>query len=489
MNNYLVLLPVLLPLALGYASLHIKFENDEKRTKYSIICTAINSVIVFAMLFSMRGAAVNVFEFTQTLGIRFKIDGLGCVFAAMVSFLWPLATVYASEYMKHEGKMQKFFAFYLMTFGVTVGLAFSANMLTMYLCYEALTFITLPLVMHSMDKRAEYAGKKYLIYSVGGASLSFVGMMLMLYFNGSIEFSYGGVVTNAEPVLLVAYLLMFIGFGVKAAVFPLHGWLPAASVAPTTVTALLHAVAVVKAGVFAIMRTTFYFFGADFLKGTWVQNVVMTMAIITICFGSWSAVRSRHLKRRLAYSTVSQLAYIVFGITLMTADSFKGSMSHMLFHGIVKIVLFYTAGAILYTNHKEFVDDIEGFAYKMPKTFALFTISSVSLIGIPPLAGFISKFTLATAAVKEMSAGNILPFLGVCALMFSAFMTAIYLLEIITKAYFPSKDFDMESLDHVKEAPVRLWGPMAVITAVMVSVIFWATPLFNLLETVAKGVF
>ena len=487
MNNILVLLPVLLPLALGYASLHIKFENDEKRTKYAIICTTINSIIVFAMLLFMRNAYVNVFEFTDVLNIRFKIDGLGCVFAAMVSFLWPLATVYASEYMKHEGKMQKFFAFYLMTFGVTVGLAFSANMLTMYLCYEA--FITLPLVTHAMDKRAEFAGKKYIIYSVGGASLSFVGMMLMLFYNGSMEFSYGGIVTVDEPVLLFAYLLMFLGFGVKAAIFPLHGWLPGASVAPTTVTALLHAVAVVKAGVFAIMRTTYYFFGPDFLRGTWVQNVVMIMAIITICFGSWSAVRSRHLKRRLAFSTVSQLAYIVFGITLMTADGFKGSMAHMLFHAFAKIVLFYTAGAILYTNHKEFVDDIEGFALKMPRTFILFSVSSFALIGIPPFAAFISKYTLATAAVKEMSAANIIPFIGVCALMFSAFMTAIYLLEIITKAYFPKKEFDRETLDHVKEAPVKLWGPMAVITVVMVSVTFWSRPLFYLLETVAKGVF
>ena len=489
MNNYLVLLPVILPLVLGYASMHIKFENDKKRTDYAIICTAINSVIVFAMLFFMGGAQVNAFNFTQNLGITFKIDGLGTVFAAMVSFLWPLATVYASEYMKHEGKMQKFFAFYLMTFGVTVGLAFSANMLTMYLCYEGLTFITLPLVTHSMDKRAEYAGKKYLIYSVGGASLSFIGMMIMLFYTGSIEFRYGGIVTAGEPVLLVAYLLMFIGFGVKAAIFPLHGWLPAASVAPTTVTALLHAVAVVKAGVFAIMRTTFYFFGPFLLKGTWVQNVVMTMAIITVCFGSWSAAKSRHLKRRFAYSTVSQLAYITFGITLMSAESFKGSMAHMLFHGIIKIVLFYTAGAILYTNHKEFVDDIEGYANKMPKTFFLFTVSSFALIGIPPMPGFLSKYTLATAAIKELSPDNILPLLGVCALMFSAFMTAVYLIEIITKAYFPSKHLDKEELSHVKEASPRLFVPMAVITAVMVSIIFWATPLFNFLETVAKGGF
>ena len=489
MNNILVILPVILPLALGYASMHISFENDKKLTDYAIICTAVNSIIVFVMLFMLKGESVNVFTFTDTLSIKFKIDGLGCVFAGMVSFLWPLATVYASEYMKHEGKMQKFFAFYLMTFGVTVGLAFSANMLTMYLCYEALTFITLPLVTHSMDKRAEYAGRKYLIYSVGGASLSFVGMMLMLFYNGSIDFVYGGVVANGEPVLLVAYLLMFIGFGVKAAIFPLHGWLPAASVAPTTVTALLHAVAVVKAGVFAIMRTTYYFFGTGFLKGTWVQDVVMCIAIVTVLFGSWSAARSRHLKRRFAFSTVSQLSYIIFGVTLMTAESFEGSMAHMLFHGLIKIVLFYTAGAILYTNHKEYVDDIEGFARKMRKTFWLFTLCSIALIGIPPLPGFLSKFTLATSAVSEMSVDNILPFIGICALMFSAFMTAVYLFEIIIKAYFPSKCFNDLHLEEVKEAPARMFVPMAIISAVMVSVIFWANPLFDFLGNVAKGGF
>ena len=489
MMNFIVILPVILPLVLGYASLHIKFENDKKRTDYAIICTAINSIIVFIMLFAAQGMAVNVFSFTDALNIRFKIDGLGCVFAAMVSFLWPLATVYASEYMKHEGGMKKFFAFYLMTFGVTVGLAFSANMLTMYLCYEGLTFITLPLVTHSMDKRAEYAGKKYIVYSVGGASLSFIGMMLKLFYNGSIEFAYGGVVANGEPVLLVAYLLMFIGFGVKAAIFPLHGWLPAASVAPTTVTALLHAVAVVKAGVFAIMRTTYYFFGTQFLKGTWVQDVVMCIAIVTVLFGSWTAARSRHLKRRFAYSTVSQLSYILFGVTLMTAESFEGSMAHMLFHGLIKIVLFYTAGAILYTNHREYVDEIEGFARKMKNSFWLFTLCSIALIGIPPLPGFLSKFTLATSAVSEMSIDNILPFIGVCALMFSAFMTAVYLFEIIIKAYFPSKCFNDLHLEEVKEAPARMFVPMAIISAVMVSVIFWANPLFDFLGNVAKGGF
>lgn len=485
--NILVMLPILIPLVLGLASLCIKFKNDDKCSMFAFAVTVATSAVSFASLFLLNGSSFTVFRFNQTLEIVFRIDGLGSVFAAMVSFLWPLAVWYASEYMKHEGKMQKFFAFYTMTFGVTLGIAFSANMLTMYLCYEALTFITLPLVVHSMDARAEYAGKKYIIYSVGGASLSFVGMMLVLFHNGTLAFTYGGVVTSTDPVMLVAYLLMFIGFGVKAAIFPLHGWLPAASVAPTTVTALLHAVAVVKAGVFAIMRTTYYLFGTDVLYGTWVQQVVMTIAIVTICFGSWSAARSRHLKRRFAYSTVSQLSYILLGVTIMTPDGFKGGMAHMLFHGIIKIVLFYTAGAILYTNHREYVDDIEGFARKMPKTFWLFTLCSIALIGIPPLPGFLSKYTIATAAASVMSAENVLPFVGICALMFSAFMTAVYLLEIIIKAYFPSKCFDDLHLEKVKESPDRLLVPMAVISLVMVSIIFWANPLFSFLETVAKG--
>lgn len=489
MKNILIMLPVIIPLIMGLASFYLNFENDDKRSKFIFGCTLLTSIVAFTALFVSHGQTLRVFRFTENLEIAFKIDGLGCIFAGMVSFLWPLAVWYASEYMKHEGRQRKFFAFYTMTFGVTLGIAFSANMLTMYLCYEALTFITLPLVTHSMDARAEYAGRKYIIYSVGGASISFVGMMIMLFYNGTLDFVYGGTVSAFQPVMLVAYLLMFMGFGVKAAIFPFHGWLPAASVAPTTVTALLHAVAVVKAGVFAIMRTTYYFFGAQVLYGTWVQKVVMVMAIITICFGSWSAVKSRHLKRRLAYSTVSQLSYIVFGVTLMTADGFRGSMAHMLFHGLMKIVLFYTAGAILYTNHREYVDEIEGFAKKMRKTFFLFTVCSIALIGIPPLSGFMSKFAIATSAVKVMSSENILPFVGVCALMFSAFMTAIYLFEIIIKAYFPTKCFDELNIEHVKEAPDRLVVPMAIITAVMVSVIFWGKPLFDFLEIVAKGGF
>ena len=483
--NYLILLPIVAAFLLGAGIKH--YRNDiNKMNRYAICSTLLVAICAVVVLVSMGGEYVTLFSFNDVLKIAFKVDGLSCVFVAMVSFLWPLAVVYATEYMKHEGKQEKFFTFYIMTFGVTLGIAFSANMLTLYLCYELLTFITLPLVMHEINDRTIYAGRKYMIYSVSGASFAFVGMMIILFTTGTIEFTYGGLLKGAmqDNTLLIAYLMMFAGFGVKAAIFPFHGWLPGASVAPTTVTALLHAVAVVKAGIFAIMRATYYLFGAQYLYGSWVQQVVMSFAIITICYGSWMAMRSKHFKRRLAFSTVSQLSYILLGVTVMTPAGFTGALSHMIFHALMKIVLFYTAGSVLYMNHKEYIRDIEGYGAKMPKTFACFSICSLALIGVPPLAGFFSKFSIATAAAEM---GTTIGFAGVCALMLSALFTAMYLLQIVVLAYLPHKDFDNTLIAKVKEAPKAMTMPMIVITTAMVVLSLFSQPLFTLFEIVAKG--
>ena len=485
--NYLILLPTVAAFILGAGVLKYDLEDVKKLNRYAITATVMVALTAAVTLVSMSGESVTLFRFNDMLKIDFRIDGLSTVFGAMVSFLWPLAVVYATEYMKHEGKQKKFFTFYIMTFGVTLAIAFSANMLTLYLCYEMLTFITLPLVMHTTDERSAYAGGKYLVYSVGGASLAFVGMMIVLLNGGSLEFTYGGIGTlESNTTILFAYLLMFAGFGVKAAIFPLHGWLPGASVAPTTVTALLHAVAVVKAGVFAIMRATYYLFGTQLLAGTWAQDIVMSIAIVTICFGSWMALRSKHFKRRLAYSTVSQLSYILLGVTIMTPAGFAGALSHMVFHALMKIVLFYTAGSVLYMNHKEYIRDIEGYGQKMPKTFFCFTVCSLALIGVPPLAGFFSKFSIATAAAEL---GSRIGFAGICALMFSALFTAMYLLQIVVLAYLPHKDFDYGKLIKVKEAPKAMTMPVVVITAVMVVLSLLSSPLFSFFELIAKGGF
>ena len=483
--NYLIILPIIAAFLLGAGVRLGDFETTEKLNRYAVAATVLVSAWAAVVLVSMAGETAELFRFNDVLEISFRVDGLGTVFAAMVSFLWPLAVIYATEYMKHEGNQKKFFTFYIMTFGVTLGIAFSANMLTLYLCYEVLTFITLPLVMHTIDERTIYAGRKYMIYSVSGASLAFVGMMVILSRTGSLEFVYGGLMAGtADTTVLVAYLMTFVGFGVTAAIFPLHGWLPGASVAPTTVTALLHAVAVVKAGVFAIMRSTYYLFGADCLYGTWAQTAVMSIAVVTICFGSWMALRSKHFKRRLAYSTVSQLSYILLGVAIMTPAGFTGALSHMVFHALMKIVLFYTAGSVLYMNHKEYIRDVEGYGAKMPKTFMCFTVSSLALIGVPPLSGFFSKFSIATAAA---SMGTTMGFAGICALMFSALFTAMYLLQIVVLAYLPHKDFDTASIAKVKEAPKAMTTPVIVITVTMVVLSLMSSPLFTLFETVAKG--
>ena len=340
--------------------------------------------------------------------------------------------------------------------------------------------------MHEVNDRTIYAGRKYLMYSVSGASFAFVGMMIILFTTGTLDFAYGGLLAGVAQnnTLLIAYLMMFAGFGVKAAVFPFHGWLPGASVAPTTVTALLHAVAVVKAGIFAIMRATYYLFGAEYLYGTWAQKVVMSMAIITICYGSWMAMRSKHFKRRLAFSTVSQLSYILLGVAIMTPAGFTGALSHMIFHALMKIVLFYTAGSVLYMNHKEYIRDVEGYGSKMPKTFLCFTICSLALIGVPPLSGFFSKFAIATAAAEM---GNTIGFAGICALMLSALFTAMYLLQIVVLAYLPHKDKDPADYAKAKEAPKAMTMPMIIITVAMVALSLCSQPLFSIFEIVAKG--
>ncbi len=370
-----------------------------------------------------------------------------------------------------------------------VGVAFSDNFLTLYLFYELLTLATLPLVMHSMDGKARYAGKKYLIYSLSGAAFAFIAMIFLLSYGSTLDFIFGGVLDPAktggrEALLQTVFVLGFFGFGVKAAVFPFHGWLPDASVAPTPVSALLHAVAVVKAGVFAVIRLTYYGFGCDFLRGSWAQTVVMAATAFTIVYGSAMALRTPHLKRRLAYSTVSNLSYILFSVTLMTPAGLVGGLSHMVFHAVIKITLFFCAGAIIYKTHREYVYELEGFGRSMPVTMAAFTIASLGLMGIPPLAGFVSKWNIATAAVDT---GSPLAWAGVAALIISALLTALYLMAVVIRAYFPGKGFDPTSVKEVKDPNRLMTVPLIVLSVVSILLGLCASPLLAAFEKIAAG--
>ena len=284
---------------------------------------------------------------------------------------------------------------------------------------------------------------------------------------GHLNFSYGGILdlsraTEDRQALEVAFVAAFFGFGVKAAVFPFHGWLPDASVAPTPVSALLHAVAVVKAGAFAVLRLIYYGFGADFLRGTWAQTVVMTATIITIVYGSAKALRTPHLKRRLAFSTVSNLSYILFALTLMTPAGIVGGMTHMVYHAFTKITMFCCAGAIILKSRREYIYELEDFGRAMPVVFATFTISSFALIGMPPLGGFAGKWMIAEAAVASMTP---LAYGGIAALILSTLLTTLYMLTIVVRAYFPVGELDRAALARVHDPAKSMWVPLVVLTA------------------------
>ena len=435
-----MLTAIFLPMVLGVSLAVWRPESRDARQRFVFAAACLTSLAALSAMASLWGREpLILLSLGEKLSIALRVDGLSCIFAALVSVLWPLASLYAVEYMSREGSENRFFVFYLSSFGVTLGIAFSANVLTMYLFYELLTLATLPLVMHHMDGKARYAGRIYLTYSMCGAALGFIAMVLMIE-HGSLFFQFGGSVTvgaGKENTLRMAYVLGFFGFGVKAAVFPGHKWLLRASVAPTPVTALLHAVAVVKAGAFAVARITWYGFGPGLLQGTWCQYLTMGAAIFTIVYASSKALRTKHLKRRLAWSTISNLSYILLGITALTTAGLIAGMVHLVVHAVLKITLFFCVGAVHYKMHRDFVPDVEGCGVIMPVVFGSFAVASLGLMGVPPLAGFASKWLLATAAV---GLGQWIGYLAAAALIVSALLTALYLMEIVLLAFFPRQN-------------------------------------------------
>ena len=423
------------------------------------------------------------------------------IFAGLVAILWPLATLYSFEYMEHEKNEKIFFMFYSMTYGVTLGIAFASDILSMYFFYELLTLVTVPLVMHTLEREAVHASRRYLYYSLGGAAFALMGIIFVIVYGTTTEFQLGGVIdmskiATRESLLLWMYFLSFMGFGVKAAIWPMSSWLPKAGVAPTPVTALLHAVAVVNAGAFGMIRLTYYSFGADFLRGTWVQNAVMGFAMFTIVYGCSRALKETHIKRRLAYSTVSNLSYIIFGVTLMTPLGLVGAMTHFVFHGFMKICSFLCAGAFMHQTGKCYIYEMDGMGKKMPIVFGCFTVSALGLMGVPGFAGFISKWNLTEAAVES---GNTLAYGGIFCLLVSALLTAMYMLNVVVRAFFPRKELakmqavsECELLAEEKEITdpgYQMCLPLILCAVSVVLFGLFSTPLVEFFHMVSKGVY
>ena len=503
MSPLFLLIPILLPLLAGL-SLLIKPAKIERAGRIRCEAAAFaTSVCVWIAAFMVQREPVTIYSFPRGFAINFCVDGMANLFALMISVMWPLVLLYAFEYMKADAGWNRFFAFYIMTYGVTLGVCYSADMITMYVFFEMLTLVTIPLVSHYGGHESMYAGRKYAAYTIGGASLGFMAVVLTTMFGMAGAFRYGGSIDGSfDPGMMqLAFVLGFAGFGAKAAVFPLHDWLPTASVAPTPVTALLHAVAVVNSGVFAVLRMTYYVFGADYLRGTAAQAVCLSLAIFSLLFGAVQALRERHFKRRLAYSTMSNLSYMLFGAMTMIPQGLTAGLAHLLFHGIIKISLFMCAGAFMHQTGKSYIYEINGVGRRMPVTFTMYTLCALSLTGIPLFCGFVSKWQLLTAGLEgaslavqspsmETAAAAALPWIqyaGDAALVIAAFLCAMYTINISVRAFFPMKGKNRYEDSSVREASPAMLLPICFFGIVNIAFGVCPGPVLAFLTAIGEG--
>jgi multicomponent Na+:H+ antiporter subunit D len=480
LKSFIILLPIFFPFVL---SIIIASANFKPKTRDIVSSTGIIlNFLILIFVFAVYGESkVQLFEINNFLNIYFNIDKLGILFSLLVSVLWIFTTFYSMQYMKHEGKEKRFFIFFTMTLGVTLGIAFSGNLITLYVFYEFLTLVTFPLVIHADSLEALKSGKKYLIYSFGGATLILLGMLILFSLTNDTTFvplgSISGVLEGDMHLYLISYISMFIGFGVKAALVPFHSWLPSAMVAPTPVSALLHAVAVVKSGIFALVRTIYFVFGAEIVMKLNINAVLSVLIVISIIMGSFLALHQSNLKKRLAYSTISQLGYILLGLIIIDKEALMGGLLHLINHAVLKITLFFCVGAIIYNTHKTDISQIRGIGRQMPVTMGCFTVAAISLIGIPPTNGFVSKWYLAQGGL------NIGKWIFPATLLLSALLTSLYLLPIITEAFF-KKDSDGKVV--VKEAPMKMLVPIVLITLIVIYLGLFPNALINFIEKISS---
>lgn len=395
-GNWLVL-PVLFPIFGGLMAARIHTLGARR--------TVVSTILILQILLVLPAAIYDTPPYTMlhlAPGLRIVLQGdaLGRFFAALICIIWFAVAFFAYEYMNHEGHRERFFGFYLMTLGALMGICFAGNLVTLYLFYELMTLCSVPLVLHIGTKKAFEAAYRYLAFSVAGAGLGLLGLFVLQGYCTTDLFTPGGVLnsslaTGDRQWLLCVFLVMAVGFGCKAGMFPLHAWLPIAHpVAPAPASAVLSGL-ITKMGVFAIIRVVYYLYGWDFLSGTWVQRTVLILSLVTVLMGSTLALREDTLKKRLAYSTVSQVSYVIFGLMLLTPAALEGAIFQVVFHAIGKNALFMATGTIIYKTHLTQVSQMRGVGTVYGITMWCFALASLSLIGIPPTGGFVAKWMLA----------------------------------------------------------------------------------------------
>lgn len=450
------------------------------REGWSFAAGLVKLIIVLSMLPTvLSGVNVDYTLLTIASGvsIRFSVDPSGMLFALVASILWIVATGYSIGYMRglKEHSQTRYFVFFALAISATIGVAFAANLFTLYLFYEMLSLATYPLVTHHQDKEARTSGRKYLTFILGSSiGLVLPAMLIVYHYTGTLEFADHGIMSGEMSKGLVSLLFFMFIFGfAKAAVMPFHAWLPAAMVAPTPVSALLHAVAVVKVGLFSIFRVATGIFGTDLMRTYDLGIILCYVASVTILIGSLIALSQDSLKRRLAFSTISQLSYVILGIALLSESSMLGGMLHIVMHAFGKITLFFCAGAIFVATGQKYISKMSGIGKRMPITMGAFFIGSLSVIGIPPTGGFLSKWYLLMGAVDAKQ--TLFMFVLLCSTM----LNAAYFLPIVYRAFFGSSDGN-EYGSEVREAPMWCVVPLVVTAAVSVALLFYPQPFMAL---------
>ncbi len=479
--------------------------------------TVITAIVLFGIVWHLiqvvdSGArpSVTLLEMLPGLSITFTLEPLGMIFAGIASFLWIVTSFYGFGYMRghHEHSQTRFFFCFAIAIMSAIGIAFSGNMLTLFVFYEILTISTFPLVAHSGTDEARRAGRVYLGILIGTSITFLLTATIWTYVEvGTLDFRQGGILAGNAPEGIIAVLFGLYIYGIgKAALMPFHRWLPAAMVAPTPVSALLHAVAVVKAGVFSVVKVSVFIFGLETLQSTGASTWLAYVAAATILLSSLVAMQKDNLKARLAYSTISQLSYVVLGAMLATNIGALGSTLHIVMHAFGKITLFFCAGAIIVFAHKTEISDMHGLGRKMPVTFFCFFIAALSIIGLPPLGGTWSKWYLALAAAET----DQLIFIAV--LMISSLLNIAYLMPVVLYGFFgkekPQAHGDAHNHGHddhhappdhpllrhltfgrpgIAEAPVMCLAPIVLTTIGCFMLFFYADDIRLFLEPVFGG--
>lgn len=436
LSNLLPLIIVLSSLIPGIIIFLLPENRSGWRTAINLFGAGIKLVLVGILILGIlnNGDAYETrIVLLPGIDLVLKADALSLLFIILSSTLWLVTTIYAIGYLEHGANRSRFFGFFSLCVSATMGIALAGNLLTFLIFYEMLTICTYPLVVHNGNKEAMQGGRVYLAYTLTGGAALLLAVVWLYVLAGPVEFVAGGALDHVAQhvdALRVLFFLFIAGLGVKAALFPLHGWLPRAMVAPAPVSALLHAVAVVKAGAFGIVRVVSNVYGVSLSEELGVLVPLLVIACTTVVVGSMFALFQDDLKKRLAYSTVSQVSYIVMGISLFGPIGATGGLLHLLHQGVMKITLFFGAGSFTETLGIKKCSQMDGVGRRMPLTMGAFTLGSLGMIGIPPTAGFISKWYLGSGAMAANMDWVIMVLVG------SSLLNAMYFLPIIYRAYF-----------------------------------------------------